>query len=183
MPGAAGSDDSAASDELVITRVFRAPRALVFEVWTVAEHFVRWFAPRAAEVPFCQIDPRPGGVIHFCHEFDDGQKLWVKGRFDEVVAPERLVFTAGFVDAGGQPARHPAFPEWPLEAVSETTVSFEETAAGTSVTVRQRIRPHGAAALPAVVEERRLAREGWTEVFDRLAEHLYRTTTGKKGEG
>ena len=182
MSGAEGSDDSAASGEIVITRVFRAPRELVFEVWTVAEHFVRWFAPRATEIPFCELDPRPGGIIHLCHQFDDGQKLWAKGRFDEVVVPERLVFTAGFVDADGQPGRHPAFPEWPLEAVIETTVSFEETAPGTTVTVRQRILPRRAAALPAVVEERRLAREGWIEVFDRLAEHLYRTTTGKKGD-
>ena len=182
MPDASESDDSAASDELVITRVFRAPRALLFEVWTVPEHFVRWFATRAAEIPFCELDPRPGGIMHFCHQFDDGQKLWVKGRFDEVVAPERLVFTAGFVDAGGQPGRHPAFPDWPLEALIETTVLFEETAPGTTVTVRQRILPRRAAAVPAVVEERRRAREGWRELFDRLAEHLNRTTTGKKGD-
>jgi uncharacterized protein YndB with AHSA1/START domain len=180
MPGAR-NDDPGASDDLVATRVFRAPRALVFEVWTVAEHFVRWFAPRAADVTDCVLDPCAGGVIRFCHQFDDGRKLWVQGHFDEVVAPERLMFTGGFVDEQGRPAGHPAIPEWPLEAVVETTVTFDEVELGTRVTVRQRIRPPEAAAHPAVVQERRLAREGWTEVFDRLDEHLDRVIAEKKG--
>ena len=181
MPDATGSDDPAASDELVIARVFRAPRSLVFEVWTVADHFVQWFAPRAADVPFCEIDPRPGGTLHFCHRFADGTKLWVKGRFQEVVVPERLVFTTGFVDAEGRPGGHPAIPDWPLEAVGETTVSFEEVALGTRVTLRQRILPREAAAHPAVAEERVGARQGWTEIFHQLGEHLDRIG-GTKGE-
>jgi uncharacterized protein YndB with AHSA1/START domain len=181
MSGAPRNDDSSASEELVVTRVFRAPRALVFEVWTVADHFVRWFAPRGAELPFCELDPRVGGVIHFCHEFDDGKKLWVKGQFDEVVTPERLAYTLRFVDEAGRPAGHPAIPDWPLEAVGKTTVSFDDEALGTRVTLRQRILPPRAAAHPAVVHERRLARTGWTEIMERLDEHLDRLVTGKKG--
>jgi uncharacterized protein YndB with AHSA1/START domain len=172
MPAPTRSPEHGPNDDFVATREFKAPRALVFEVWTVSEHFARWFGPHAAEIAFCTIDPRPGGVIHFRHDFADGTKLWVKGAFDEVVPDERLVFTGGFVDAEGRPGKHPMLPDWPLDAAFETTVLFSDTALGTSVTVRQRVKPAEAAASAAVMEERRLARQGWVEVLDRLGAHL-----------
>lgn len=172
MPAARGNHEPTIDDELVVTRVFNAPRELVFEMWTVSEHFVSWFGPRAAEIPFCRIDPRPSGIIHFCHQFEHGGKVWVKGVFGEVVAPERLVFTLGFVDAEGRPGGHPMIADWPLDPTIETTVLLRETAGGTSMTVRQRVRPTEAATNESVLQERRLARQGWTEVLDRLGEHL-----------
>lgn len=58
---------------VVITRVFDAPRNLVFAAWTSVEHLARWFGPKHFTVPSCETDPRPGGV------------------FRELVVPERLV--------------------------------------------------------------------------------------------
>ncbi len=55
-----------AEQELVLTRVFAAPRELVFEAWTDPEHLARWFGPRDSTLPFCKMDVRPGGVLHFC---------------------------------------------------------------------------------------------------------------------
>jgi uncharacterized protein YndB with AHSA1/START domain len=52
--------------ELVITRVFDAPRELLFEAWTEPEHFVRWWGPKGYTTPYCTIDLRPGGVMHHC---------------------------------------------------------------------------------------------------------------------
>ena len=52
------------AEDLVLTRVVRAPRERVFEAWTDAAHFARWFGPRAATVTDCELDPRPGGVLH-----------------------------------------------------------------------------------------------------------------------
>jgi uncharacterized protein YndB with AHSA1/START domain len=163
----------------VATRVFAAPRQLVFEVWTVAEHFARWFGPDDVEVLSCEIDARPGGSLRFTHRFGDGTTLYVAGTFREVVACERLDFTARFVDAEGRPGRHPMYPDWPLDAVIDTTVLFEEVDDGTRVTVRQRVAPASAASHPAVKDERRLAREGWVEVLARLDEHLRATSTGR----
>jgi uncharacterized protein YndB with AHSA1/START domain len=163
-----------AAPELVLTRVFEAPRALVFAAWTQAEHLAHWFGPHDVEMPFCELTARPGGVIHFCHQFASGQRLWVKGVFQEVQAPERLVFTHGFVDAEGRPGRPPMFADWPLEAVYMTTVILAEHPRGTLLTVRQSVAPAGLAASAVVAEERRMAREGWLPTLERLAEHLAR---------
>jgi uncharacterized protein YndB with AHSA1/START domain len=157
------------TDELVLTRSFDAPRQLVFEAWTVAENFRRWFGPDAAAVTNVELDARPGGVIAFRHQFEGGSTLFVSGRFDEVVAPERIGFTVAFVDAGGRPGRHPLLPDWPSHASIVTTVVLEEDGGRTAVTVRQRVIPDDAARSAAVAAERRGARAGWTEVLDRLA--------------
>ena len=106
----------------VATRVFPAPRELVFEVWTNVEHFTRWFGPHGAEVVSCELDPRPGGVLRFRHRFGNGTTVHLKGIFREVIQDERLVFTMAFVDEHGSPRRPPMFPDWPLDAVIETTV-------------------------------------------------------------
>ena len=54
-----------ASADLIDDREYAAPPDLVFEAWTKAEHFARWFALDDVEVPLCEIDARPGGVIRF----------------------------------------------------------------------------------------------------------------------
>ena len=80
-----------ATSDLEFTRLVDAPRALVFEVWT---------------------EPKPSGLIHFCHRYR-GTDIWVKGAYREFVAGERLVFELGFVDVDGRPTAHPMFPDWP----------------------------------------------------------------------
>jgi uncharacterized protein YndB with AHSA1/START domain len=117
------TDDAAALNS---SRVIDAPREVLFSVWTDAEHLAQWFGPRDVMLPFCKIDPRPGGALHFCHRLRDGTEVWVKGVYREFVAPERLVFSLSFVDAGGRAAAHPRFPDWPLDATFLTTVTFAD---------------------------------------------------------
>ena len=133
---------------------------------------MRWFGPYGVEVVSCEIDARPGGVICFTHRFRDGTILRVSGTFRDVIANARLDFTVGFVDEQGHPGRPPMFPGWPLEALIDTTVLLEEVEEGTRVTVRQHVLPASAASHEVVKHERRLAREGWTEVLTRLGEQL-----------
>ena len=71
-------------------------------------------------------------------------------------------------------------PDWPQDAVIETRVSLEVVGHGTRVTVHSRVTPAEAAALDSVAFERRLARQGWAEVFDKLAEHLVVAARGTR---
>ena len=163
-----------------ISRVFAAPRDLVFEVWTKAEHFTRWFGPHGAEVVSCEMDARPGGIIRFGHRSPEGLTLHVKGTFGAVVLNERLVFTFGFVDEHGHPVRHPMFPDWPLHALIEMTVLLDRDGDGTRVSVAHRVLPLDAASHPAAKRWSTLAGEGWMQVLDRLGEHLSLATTRKE---
>jgi len=71
-PETSAGTTAATEQELVITRVFDAPSDPVFKAWTDPQHFVRWWGPNGFTTPFCTIDLRPGGVIHFCMRSPQG---------------------------------------------------------------------------------------------------------------
>jgi uncharacterized protein YndB with AHSA1/START domain len=180
MPARRSSDSAIAGADEVLHRVFAAPRALVFEVWTRTEHFERWFAPHGAEVVDCELDPRPGGIIRFGHRLPDGWTLYLKGSFGQVVPNERLTFAFGFVDEQGRPRHHPMFPKWPLDASLEVTVTFEDVGSGTRVRLWHRLMPPEIVSYPSVKRWSELALQGWEQMFDRLGDHLSTAKTRKE---
>ena len=78
--------------EIVIVRRFDAPRALVFEMWTKAEHVTNWWDPSGAPLAACEIDLRPGGAFRFVHGGGQSGHAFT-GTYREIEAPSRLVFT------------------------------------------------------------------------------------------
>lgn len=92
--------------KIVMTRVFDAPRTLVFDTWTKPELFARWFGRRGWTVPVCEIDLRPGGAYRYVMRGPDGSEVAMRGVYREVVRPERLVTTEsfeGFSEVGWRP--------------------------------------------------------------------------------
>ncbi len=168
---AAGAEAFAVDQQFTLTRTFDAPRELVFEVWTEAKHFVQWFGPPGVEIRFCKLDARPGGTLHFCHRAE-GVELWIRGVYREVVAPSRLVFDLRFVDPEGNPASPRLLPDFPIDGMVRTTVTFEDQGGKTKLTVHQRVTSQKTSAREAVARERKMAREGWDGTLDRLAGHL-----------
>ncbi|HEY5946451.1 MAG TPA: SRPBCC domain-containing protein [Kofleriaceae bacterium] len=166
MPAAESAND------LIDDREYAVPRELVFEAWTVPQHFARWFAPYGVDVPFCEIDARPGGEIRFHHRSTTGEIVSIKGVFDEVVAPARLQFTFTFVDADDRPTTPPRMPDWPVGVHIVMTVELHATPRGTRMTVRQHVAESEAAGTPAVVRHGELAREGWRQTAERLVAYL-----------
>jgi uncharacterized protein YndB with AHSA1/START domain len=151
--------------EIVITRVFDAPRELVFRAWTEPEHLARWWGPIGFTLPYCTIDLRPGGVIHFCMRSPEGQDIWCQGVYREIVAPERIVCTSSFSDVEGNvvsPTHYGLGPDWPAETL--ITVTLDEHQGKTTLTMRQ-------SGIPLIPESEG-AQQGWNESFDRLAADL-----------
>jgi uncharacterized protein YndB with AHSA1/START domain len=145
---------------IVITRVFDAPRALVWKAWTDASHLGQWWGPRGFTNPVCEMDARPGGALRIVMRAPDGAEHPMTGVFREVVEPERLVFTAVAEDERGNAL---------LEAL--TTVTFAEQGGKTKLTVQA--RAVGLAVAAARMLEGMQA--GWTQSLDRLAAHVSRT--------
>ena len=152
-------------EELVVTRDFDVPRELVFRAWTEPERVRRWWGPEGFTIPYCDIDLRPGGTFLRCMRSPGGRDFWVTGVFREVIAPELLVFTDSFADAEGNmvpPARYGAGPDMPLERL--VTVTFEDLAGATRVTIRHAGLPSGA--------DRDLIRHGWAGGLESLSGYL-----------
>src|SRR4051812_13276105 len=90
---AAASSAPATGTSIVFTRIFDAPRELVFKVWTDPQHIAQWWGPHRFTNPRCEWDARPGGKIHVDMRGPDGTVYPMAGEFREVVEPQRLVFS------------------------------------------------------------------------------------------
>jgi uncharacterized protein (TIGR03086 family) len=140
--------------EILITRVFEAPRRLVWEVVTTPRHLLRWWGPSWSPLVRCDVDLRPGGAWRYVSRNADGSELAWFGEYREIVAPERIVNTEIF-----EP-----FPE----SVALTTMTLTEaTEDGRVVTVLRTLVQHPSAeARNSHVESGMEA--GMQETFDRL---------------
>jgi uncharacterized protein YndB with AHSA1/START domain len=140
--------------ELVTTRVFDAPRHLVWEAWTNPKHVPNWLlGPSGWTMPVCEIDLRPGGQWHFGWRLGDGTEMEMRGSYREVVPPERLVNTERWGD------------EWP-ETVNTLVLTEDGDRTLMTLTVLYPSKEARDAATATGMTG------GMTESFDRLDEFL-----------
>jgi len=152
-------------EEITISRVYDAPRELVWKAWTDPEHFKRWWGPKVFTTPFSKIDLRVGGKYLSCMRGPDGKDYWSTGVYREIVPNERIVLTDSFADEKGNivPASHYGMTgDWPLEML--VTVTFEELGGKTKIILRHEGIPSG------MMSE--LTEAGWSESFDKLADSI-----------
>lgn len=156
--------------EPMVTRVFDAPRALVFQAWTEADRLARWWGPKGFSVQVGSLDLRPGGVFHYSQRAPGGAELWGKFVYHEVVAPERLVFTSSFADADGNTVRNPWSQEWPLEILNILTLTEEN--GRTTLTLRGGPLDASPAELATFEAARSSVQQGLGGTLDQLAAYL-----------
>jgi uncharacterized protein YndB with AHSA1/START domain len=153
-------------DQMVkITRIFDAPRELVWNAWTDPQHFMRWWGPREYTCPVCEMDFRVGGKYLYCMHSPEGNDYWGTGVFREIIPGERLVFTDSFANEHGQvvPATHYGMgADFPLEML--VIVTFEDLGEKTKMTLEHIGVPTG--------PQSEGTHQGWSESFDKLAETL-----------
>jgi uncharacterized protein YndB with AHSA1/START domain len=139
--------------ELVITRVFDAPRSLVFKAWTEPERIKQWWGPRGAVTLSCELDFRPGGLWRTRAKAPDGREYVSHSVFREIVEPERLVFSYAWEDLEGK-----------LKHETLVTITFVEQNSKTVLTFQQGVFES--------VTARDAHEGGWREFFDLLSEYL-----------
>lgn len=157
--------DSIASRQYQLTtsRVFKAPRALVFSAWSAAEHVRNWFCPEHFTVPQACVEFRVGGRFDVCMRAPDGSEHWTRGFFLEIVPQARLVIDMTVPGPDGQPL-----------FAARTEVGFRDEDGGTRMDVRQDY------TLFAPIAEQMVkgAEEGWRQTLDRLGRQLARMAEG-----
>jgi uncharacterized protein YndB with AHSA1/START domain len=142
---------------IIGTRLFDAPRALVFRAFTDPKHLAEWWGPTGFTTTTHAFDFRPGGVWRFVMHGPDGRDYQNRVTYDEIVPPERIVYRHG----GGDDVEPVQF---------NTTVIFEDLGGN-----KTRITWHG--RFPSAAERDRVIKEygadkGLVETMARLAEHL-----------
>ena len=151
---AAPAEDSTADREIVVTRVFDAPRERVFDAFVDREHVGHWWGPTGFTTTTHEMDVRPGGVWRFIMHGPDGVDYPNYVSYIEVARPERLVYDHG-ADSG-DPHFH-------------VTITFADEGGRTRLTMRSLFPT--AAARDYVVREFK-AIEGGNQTLDRLGEYL-----------
>ena len=140
---------------LTLTRVFDAPRDLVWRAWTDPRHLAQWFGPRGFTSSVPELDVRVGGALRIVMHGPDGNDYPMKGVFREVAPPTRLVFTNIAIDNDGNHL---------LEG--ETTVILEEQGGKTRLT----LTTHAKGLVPVAPQMLAGMEAGWSQSLDKMAE-------------
>lgn len=136
-------------DELLVTRTFDAPPALVFRLWSQAQHMQRWMGPKGFTCTHCEIDFRPGGRWLACIESEQSGPLWMGGEFREIEPDRRIAFTFGDRD-----------PAVNIHPSTEVVVTFTDRGDG------QTLQTFHQTGFPTV-DFRNGHIAGWTSAFEK----------------
>lgn len=165
--------ETAASEqtrEFVTSRLFAAPRELVFNALTEPERLLQWFGPSTWPMASCEVDLRVGGTWRYCMRGPGGEEAWGKGVYEEITPPALIVYMDYFTDADGNTV--PGMP------ASRSTFHLMEEGAGTRLTVR--------AVYPTEEDYQKVLEMGMeagvTETWEQLAKHLATAMLGERGE-
>ncbi len=150
--------------EILITRVFDAPRELVWKVWTTPEHIAQWWGPKGFSTTIVEFELRVGGRFKHTMHGPDGSDYPNLSVFREIVPLEKIVYSHGGGKEGGVGAHFEA--TWTFETVGENRTRVT----GRSIFPTQKDRDHVVQEYGAV--------EGGKQTLARLAEHVARTASG-----
>jgi uncharacterized protein YndB with AHSA1/START domain len=160
-------------ERMVITRVFDAPRALVWEAWTNPKYVMQWWGPKGFTAPVCKIDFRVGGKFLCCMRSPDGQEGWNGGEYHEIVPHEKIVYSLYFADAQGNKV-DPAQYGIEHEAIEDArdVVIFEDFGNG-----QTKLTMIGNETMEDAKNSGQL--EGWNEIFEKVAAVIAGLTQSK----
>jgi uncharacterized protein YndB with AHSA1/START domain len=151
------------TERMVVTRVFDAPRELVWKAWTDPKYVMQWWGPKGFTSPFCEMDFRVGGKFLCCMRTPDGQEFWNGGEYHEILLHEKIVYSMYFADAKGNKveAAHYGIDHEAIDDARDV-VTFEDFGDGrTKLTLIGNESMESAKASGQV--------EGWNEILDKFA--------------
>ena len=151
---ASHTDDPSLHREVVITRRFAAPRALVFRAFTESAHLARWWGPHGFTAPECELDLHIGGALRIVMQAPDGQRFPMTGVIEALDPPERFAYRFEAHAGPGGPALR-----------GRNALLFVDVDGDTELTVTARAEGlvPGAAMMLAGMEA------GWTQSLEKLA--------------
>lgn len=159
--------------EFIITRVFKAPRDVVWKAWTERDQLMQWFGPKGFRISTAKLDFRPGGMFLYCMRSDSGHEMWGKWVFREIVPQEKIVVINSFSDENANVTKAPFSQDWPLEMISTMTfVDHAGIGGGTVITIKSASHTATEAQRQTFNDSHESMKMGWTGTFDQLDKYL-----------
>ncbi|WP_242637939.1 MULTISPECIES: SRPBCC domain-containing protein [Bacillaceae] len=158
------------STQIKTIHTFNAPRELVFQALTDSEHLKNWWGPKGWTFEVSKADFSTGGVFHYSQKPADGNKMWVKFVYSEMIAPEKIVYSSFFSDAEGNNVRAPFDANWPMETLN--TITLTEDEGKTTLTMMVEPVSPTEEGLKTFEDSKEMAQEGYAGTFYQLDEYL-----------
>ncbi len=152
----------------LMTRTFNTSAETMWEMWTNPEHMSKWWGPSNVSVAYSKMDFRRGGFYHYAQVDGNGNKMWGKMRFKDILPHKRLLFINCFSDEEGNIGSHPMAPLWPKELLS--TITFDEKDGKTTVTIEWYPVNATPEEIKCFNEGHESMTQGWGSVLDKLEE-------------
>ena len=151
------------TERMVVTRVFDAPRELVWKAWTDPKYVMQWWGPKGFTAPFCEIDFRVGGKFLCCMRAPDGKEFWNGGEYHEIVLHEKIVYSMHFSDPEGNKVE-PAHYGIEQEAMDDVhdVITFEDLGKG-----RTKLTLIGNESMKSARNSGE--EEGWNQILEKVA--------------
>ena len=151
------------TERMTITRVFDAPRELVWKAWTDPKYVMQWWGPKGFTSPVCKIDFRVGGKFLCCMRTPDGQDFWNAGEYHEIVPHEKIVSSMYFSDAEGNKVNpeHYGIEHEAIEGAYDTTL-FEDLGDG-----KTKLTFIGNETMEEAAKSGQV--EGWNQILEKIA--------------
>jgi uncharacterized protein YndB with AHSA1/START domain len=150
-------------ERMVVTRIFDAPRQLVWKAWTDPNYVMQWWGPKGFTAPVCKMDFRAGGKFLCCMRSPEGQEFWNAGEYHEIVPHEKIVYSMYFSDPEGNKVA-PAHYGMEHEAIDDArdVITFEDLGDG-----RTKLTLIGNETMESAKESGQV--EGWNQILDKVA--------------
>ena len=161
------------TERMVVTRVFDAPRELVWKAWTDPKYVMQWWGPKGFTCPACEMDFRVGGKTLLCMRMPDGQEGWNAVEYHEIVLHEKIVSSMYFSDSKGNKIEPEelGIEDEAIEGAYDVTL-FEDIGNG-----QTRLTLIGNEPMESAKESGQF--EGWVETFDKVAAVVERLAHAK----
>jgi uncharacterized protein YndB with AHSA1/START domain len=150
-------------ERMVITRVFDAPRELVWKAWTDPKYVMQWWGPKGFTAPVCKMDVRVGGKSLCCMKTPDGQEFWNAIEYREIVVHEKIVSDMYFSDSEGNKVEpeHYGIDHEAIDGAHDVTL-FEDLGNGQTKLTHIGNEPMESARNSGQLE-------GWVQILDKVA--------------
>ena len=152
------------TERMTITRVFDAPRELVWRAWTDPKYVMQWWGPKGFTSPVCTMDFRVGGKFLCCMRTPDGQDFWNAGEYHEIVLHEKIVSSMFFSDSKGNKVEpeHYGIEHESIEGAYDV-VTFEDLGNG-----QTKLTFIGNETMEEATKSGQV--EGWSQILDKIAD-------------